>query len=411
MRIISRIAQIGTALEGDLQEKRRIVFSNQLTMIMLSAVTVMIGQLLIVEGVRDALPLFLTFLTMGLFAACFWLNAQGHHRSMRVLLIGTANIGILGSVFIVGNQNMTELLFLPLASIPIAFLSSKHKGSLYLMCVMSVGFLLLSKPIKENIQPLVHLSKDAVDAGAYLFYLVPSVALVAALTWWHRGAMRLQLALEAEKNRSQRLLLNILPPAIAGRLLDGERLIADRHEHSTVLFADLVGFTPLSATLPPERIVSLLNEIFSQFDVLCEKHSLEKIKTIGDSYMAVAGVPSPEPNHAAAAAEAALEMLEVLKQVARAWQLDLNLRIGLHSGPIVAGVIGERKFIYDLWGDTVNLASRMESHGLPGEVHITADIAKVLGDGYELHPRGELEIKGRGSMPTFFLRRRPIVRF
>jgi class 3 adenylate cyclase len=209
--------------------------------------------------------------------------------------------------------------------------------------------------------------------------------------------------LAEERERSERLLLNILPAPIAERLKSSERAIAERSEGVTVLFADVVGFTPLSARKTPEELVDLLNRIFTEFDALADAHGLEKIKTIGDAYMAVAGLPERWPDHAARAARMALAMRDALARIAEETGEDLQLRIGLHSGPVVAGVIGRRKFAYDMWGDTVNTASRMESHGLAGEIHCSEETARLL-DGFELQSRNAMEIKGKGRMQTFLLR-------
>jgi class 3 adenylate cyclase len=210
-------------------------------------------------------------------------------------------------------------------------------------------------------------------------------------------------ALDAERAQSERLLLNILPASIAARLKESEGAIADHCHNVTVLFADLVGFTPLSSRKSPQELVQLLNRIFTEFDELAELHGLEKIKTIGDAYMAAAGLPEPRPDHARAAAAMALDMLKAVTRVATETGEALEVRIGLHSGPVVAGVIGRKKFSYDLWGDTVNIASRMESHGVPGAVQCSAQTASLLAPDYTLFARGAIVIEGKGEMETFLL--------
>ncbi|MEW6776581.1 MAG: adenylate/guanylate cyclase domain-containing protein [Bdellovibrionota bacterium] len=202
-----------------------------------------------------------------------------------------------------------------------------------------------------------------------------------------------------ERARSERLLLNILPAPIASRLKKGEETIADGFEEITVLFSDIVGFTSLSQKVKPAEIVHILNRIFSRFDEIAEKHGLEKIKTIGDAYMVVGGVPEPRPDHAEAVAGMALEMVEAID----AFGDGLQMRIGIHTGPVVAGVIGKKKYSYDLWGDTVNTASRMESHGIPGRVQISEATRRKLGDRFAVEPRGEIEVKGKGRLTTYLL--------
>jgi class 3 adenylate cyclase len=170
-----------------------------------------------------------------------------------------------------------------------------------------------------------------------------------------------------------------------------------------VLFADIVGFTKLSSTTSPEKLVTMLDELFSVFDRLAETHGLEKIKTIGDAYMVVAGIPQPMENHAGAIAAMGLDMQRAITDFATRNGSDLTIRTGIHTGPVVAGVIGEKKFIYDLWGDTVNTASRMESHGVPGRVHVSAATRALLADAFDLEAREPLEIKGKGLMQTYLI--------
>ena len=210
-------------------------------------------------------------------------------------------------------------------------------------------------------------------------------------------------AREAEQRRSERLLLSILPSPIAARLKRSPGLIADGQSDVTVLFADIVGFTPLAHRLAPEEVVALLDRIFSAFDELAERHGVEKIKTLGDAYMLAGGLPLPRPDHAESVADMALDMVAATDRSARETGLPLEVRVGIDTGPVVAGVIGRRKFIYDLWGDTVNTASRMESHGLPGQIQLTERAAALLAGRYELRPRGEVDVKGKGRMRAYLL--------
>jgi class 3 adenylate cyclase/CheY-like chemotaxis protein len=205
---------------------------------------------------------------------------------------------------------------------------------------------------------------------------------------------------QLEQEKSERLLLNILPKPVADRLKQSPEVIAERFEAVTVLFADIVGFTTLSAQVSPEELVRLLNDIFSCFDGLADKYGLEKIKTIGDAYMAVAGLPMPRPDHAAAAADMALEMQ---REIATLAEGQLQARIGMHTGPVVAGVIGKKKFSYDLWGDTVNTASRMESHSIPGQIQVTQATYEFLQGAFLFEARGKIQVKGKGELTTYLL--------
>ncbi|HEY9616583.1 MAG TPA: adenylate/guanylate cyclase domain-containing protein [Microcoleaceae cyanobacterium] len=225
--------------------------------------------------------------------------------------------------------------------------------------------------------------------------------------------------LQAEQEKSERLLLSILPKPVAEQLKQQQHLleqnvldqssgirsgIADSFAEATVLFADIVDFTQTSSHRSPIEIVDLLNHIFSAFDYLAERHQLEKIKTIGDAYMVVGGVPTPRPDHAAAIADMALDMQDAIVKFNQETGESFSIRIGISTGPVVAGVIGTKKFIYDLWGDTVNTASRMESQGLPNYIQVTAATYHCLCHQYHFEERGSIDIKGKGEMLTYWLK-------
>jgi adenylate cyclase len=210
-------------------------------------------------------------------------------------------------------------------------------------------------------------------------------------------------ALRAEQARAESLLLNILPRSIADRLKAEARTIADQFTSASILFADVVDFTPLSERLPPAEVVAVLDHLFSHFDALAERHELEKIKTIGDCYMVAAGVPSTRDDHARALALMALDMQAAMRSMDAVGHLGLELRIGVNSGPVVAGVIGRKRFLYDLWGDAVNTASRMQSHGEPGRIQITRATKELLGDEFICEPRGTVVLKGKGEVEAWYL--------
>ena len=212
---------------------------------------------------------------------------------------------------------------------------------------------------------------------------------------------KLTRELEEERAKSEALLLNILPKRIIDRLEGGEQTIADRFPDLTVLFSDIVGFTETSSAMPPDQLVSELNGLFSGFDELCERTGVEKIKTIGDAYMAVAGLPDTRSDHVAAIADLALGMRD--QTLGRVTTDAWSIRIGIHTGPAVAGVIGKRKFVYDVWGDTVNVASRLETSAEPGRIHISEPVADALRGSFDTEPRGTVELKGKGSISTHYL--------
>lgn len=230
-----------------------------------------------------------------------------------------------------------------------------------------------------------------------------AVVVFVLMAYFVRQRDRAQEQLLVEQNKSDTLLLNILPAAIAGRLKGGEQTIAECFDMASILFADIVGFTPLSAELGVERVVKLLNDLLSQFDAIVERYELEKIRTMGDGYMIVSGIPMPRDDHAHALAAAALELRSCTARFCESTGLPLHIRIGINSGTIMAGVIGRHRFSYDVWGDPVNVASRMESQGLPDKIQVSERTYNLIKDEYECEPRGEIFVKGKGRMVTWFL--------
>ncbi len=258
--------------------------------------------------------------------------------------------------------------------------------------------------------------QDGIDAGSCCFDLQTESRLyrITAVAEFEFGFINVYATditaarqVEAAHAESEKLLLNILPAPIARRLRNGEKVIADRHEDLSLLFADIVGFTKMSADLPPERVIDLLDDLFRHLDELVDEYELEKIKTIGDAYMVVGGLPPRSDDHLARVAAMALDLNEVLE--ARTDTHPIRMRIGLHAGPAVAGVIGAKKFIYDVWGDTVNTASRLESSGVPEHIQVTDVVQQRLADRFVFEPRGSVDLKGVGLTSTWFLRGRKVV--
>ncbi|MGB3311717.1 MAG: adenylate/guanylate cyclase domain-containing protein [Nodosilinea sp.] len=258
--------------------------------------------------------------------------------------------------------------------------------------------------------PFLASTSDPVQAvlslQAYICVLAFTTLVLAGVVAEREQARQ---ALQEEKEKSEQLLLNILPLSIATRLKQGRSTIADHFAEVTVLFADIVEFTQLSEHLSPQDLVALLNDIFSQFDQMAEQHQLEKIKTIGDAYMVVGGIPYERDDHAQAVADMALDMQAMAQAFGDRTGQDFRLRIGINTGPVVAGVIGTKKFIYDLWGDTVNTASRMEAFGVAEHIQVTETTYQCLKDTHDLDLRGEVWVKGKGHMRTYFLRQKSLV--
>jgi adenylate cyclase len=250
-------------------------------------------------------------------------------------------------------------------------------------------------------EPAEQIPSSLIVVFFALNILGPSVTTFALLEHFVRSRDRAHRLLAAEQERSETLLLSIFPRPIAERLKMSQGVIAERSEEVSVLFADITGFTPTAERLPAEEVVVMLDEIFSAFDELVARHGLEKIKTIGDGYLVAAGIPTPRADHAEAAARLALAMRQALAELPVA--SGLSLRVGIDSGPVVAGVIGRTKFGYDLWGDTVNTASRMESHAPPGAIQVTERTYRRLDDGFVFERRTGVLVKGKGEMTTYVL--------
>jgi guanylate cyclase len=205
------------------------------------------------------------------------------------------------------------------------------------------------------------------------------------------------------QDRAENLLLNILPRSIAEKLKAKPQTIADSFTSASILFADVADFTPMAERVSPVRVVEMLDQLFGHFDTLAERYEVEKIKTLGDCYMAAAGIPSPRPDHAQRLALMALDMVEAVRSQGAVGSLGFELRIGINSGPVVAGVIGRKRFLYDLWGDAVNTAGRMQTEGTPGRIQITRATYELLNDEFVCEPRGTVPVKGKGEMETWYL--------
>ena len=262
--------------------------------------------------------------------------------------------------------------------------------------------------VSAAIDPALSAGAADVPQGVVITFFALNILGVAAtayalLQYFVQAREQALVALAGEHERSERLLLNVLPAPVATRLKEREETIADDIPAVTILFADLVGFTPLAERLPASEVVSLLDRVFARWDALAAEHGAEKIKTIGDAYMVAAGVPLPRPDHAEAIAGMALAMGPELARCSAEAGVDLSARIGIDTGPVVAGVIGQSKFSYDLWGDAVNTASRMESHAEPGTIQVTERAYECLKQSFRLQARGVIEVKGKGAMPVYLL--------
>lgn len=335
-------------------------------------------------------------LTLGVFALSFLEGFKKRIKLATVFLHAATGIGTIQMSIV--NPHAIPAMY----SVVIFFTVIPRAHYIYsifinilIIPVFVVADAYLGNPDLKNILYQASLLLSAVACAIMAAY-IKEIA--------QRNEFLQQEMISREERKSNSLLLNILPASIAERLKSGEKLISDRLPETTVMFIDIVNFTSLASQYSHEELVDLLNRVFSHFDRLVEMYEVEKIKTIGDAYMIVAGAPLPQPDHVRRIADIALHILESLDDLRAETVPGLSFRIGISTGSVTAGVIGNKKFIYDLWGDTVNMASRMESHGEPNRIHVSDDVYQVLKEMYYFEPRGQIEVKGKGSMPTYFLR-------
>lgn len=377
----------------------------------------------------------------GIFALLFR-GAEGAVRSMLILYLTGLLLNVAGDLayaytslngtYVSGGwMDISWIIaywFFALAAVRQEYMKAPKSGSLSArvfarsslvlpLLAISLGYGLLIVVARSGFSANSAVQGLFVGAGLLTFFVVGRQVMALRDNQVLNGELNQRLLqldeaytmLNTERDRAERLLLNVLPEAVANRLKLGQATIADSFAEVTVLFADIVDFTSLSARISAEQLVEMLNQVFSAFDQLAEKHNVEKIKTIGDAYMIVSGLNGPHPNRPEAVAEMALEMQAALHRLSEITGIDLNVRIGIDTGPVVAGVIGTKKFIYDLWGDTVNTASRMESQGLAGRIQVTQRFYERLMDRYPFEKRGAIQVKGKGEMIAYLLDSHPPV--
>ncbi len=396
-----RFVRIGISASAT-AESRRLLLFHRFAVVAFFWVPLALGLMIFFAEVPAllALPIGLFLLYAGALA----LTLSGRHLASKILY----NYGVMAVVGLgylwVGGRNTVYLWFFGTMVYAAAVFSKDERLPKYLSFVLSfLGFTFallnnawfggFDSPVSAALSRQVLLYSDVAAltvTGLIIVFLAESTRAM-------------ETKLEDAFERNERLLLNILPRATAKRLKENPDLIADGYDEVSVLFCDIVGFTSLSEKLSPHELVALLNALFSQFDLLTEKHQLEKIKTIGDAYMVAAGLPEPSGTHLRRLADMALDMREVVEQFGESQHDPLQVRIGMHVGPVVAGVIGQLKFAYDLWGSTVNIASRMESSGEAGRIMVSRQVYDRLQRSYCFEARGGLSIKGTDMMKTYFL--------
>ena len=391
--LVDPILGIGAnpADEADLRIRKRTAVGTLLAVCLVSVAYVLVGL-----ANRPALIVLasLHILAQLVNLAIFSRTRRLEPMVAVLVLLGLAAVfsGVLtlGGLATSGG-NMVWALLMPIGAVLVI---GPRAG---LRTYIGVAVVVIASALLTPLIPPDQALSEPANVGVMAINLLAAAAVALAVVRYIDG-QRL-----AARRQSDALLLNVLPGAIADRLKGGERVIADHYESASVLFADIVNFTPFAEALAPQEIVAVLNDLFTDFDRLAERFGLEKIKTIGDAYMAVAGVPIPRPDHAQAALDMALAMHARMGEQPTLARWHLQIRIGIASGQLVAGVIGERKFSYDLWGDTVNIAARMEQSGVAGCVQVSDQTHADLGASYPFQRRDGVEVKGKGSMSTWLL--------
>lgn len=401
MELWKRISRIGVDNQP-YAEARRIILSNQIAL--LGVITPQFYNLF--YALHDFRMLLSPILvnTAGSFicAVVLLLNYFHHHRLAKFTVMLSPNVQIFLLTYYLSTASGMHLLHIMMISFVLFLLSNEKKSVIALVSVIPVALYVIAYVMfTPEVSPII------LDANILIFFYITislTVFLLVMLFFalFYKEILYTEKLLQNEYERSESLLLSILPEEVAQRLKSNPELIADTYPSVTILFADIVGFTGIASSIEPGMLVKTLNDIFSRFDKLVEKYDLEKIKTIGDAYMAAGGVPVVSDNHTEKMARLALDMLQEIDTFEINGQ-KLNVRIGFHTGTVVAGVIGTRKFSYDIWGDAVNIASRLESHSAAGKIHISHEVYTLLKDKFNFEHRGNIPIKGKGNLETYFL--------
>jgi class 3 adenylate cyclase len=395
-------------------ERRRARLTNQSAVIGAASVALFgVGYAIAGPYFRIALITNLCAVVVLLFALV--LCARGAHTAARVAVLLSSNVTVLVASAVAGGRVGFVYYFFLFAAVAFLLFEEEPwlKWGFSLFSTAACVYVQFLPPRQEAEAIVSRDVSEGLDVASAILVIGTVMFMVHLFT---RDTTRAEAELAGALAQSDKLLLSILPAPIATRLKEEEdKVIADAFAEVTVLFADIVGFTELSQELSAERLVEMLNHIFRAFDDLAERLGLEKIKTIGDCYMVAAGLPELRGDHVEAIARMGLGMRDELEKVNRLTGQSLRIRIGIHTGPVVAGVIGKSKFIYDLWGDTVNTASRMESSGVAEEIQVTRAVYDKLAGRFEMEARGTIRVKGKGEMETYLLKgevgqRRPSVR-
>jgi class 3 adenylate cyclase len=397
-RVISAIGTEGV----DYSESRKIELTNQISVFGFFVMLSYDAFYLVYDALGLIGPITTNLVGSVVCILVIYLNHRHKHDLAKFLIYITPNIQIFLLTYFFGTITGMHLLHFMMISFALFIFSHKSRFQLALLFSVPISLFYLERYflIPEETPIIV---SDVVIEFLYISLSATVFGLLIVFFYlFYTAILKTENLLNMEYQRSEDLLLNILPESIAQRLKETDEIIADSFSSVTIMFADIVGFTPLASKLDPEVLVNELNILFQKFDNLIEEHGLEKIKTIGDAYMVAGGLPDPGQDHAHKIAELAIALREAVKGY-KIRGFELNLRIGFHTGPVVAGIIGSKKFSYDIWGDAVNLASRLESSGLPGKIQVSEQSYKLLKENYCFEERGEIELKGVGKVRTYFL--------
>lgn len=401
MNLANRIIDLGINKQTDVIQTRHIRFANSVIVILLFFIIQNVAICIYFHQPLVALVYLMHFI---LIALTLLFNHMGKRVFASAWFSGVAILFV--SIYsIIFTERGYNFAFLPMIIFLQFFLfSAAEKKYVFIFTAITVfcfAWVLFWPAF--HLQTLIPVSKEIIQAQR-LNSLVGLPCLSIAFGFYAFITInKAEREVAKEKDKTDQLLLNILPKSIVERFKNDQSYLAEEYKSVTVLFADIVSFTSFSEKLKPDVLVGFLNKIFSEFDYLAELYGLEKIKTIGDAYMVAGGVPIPSDDHTRKICHMAIKMLEVAKDILTPFEEQVSMRIGINTGPVIAGVIGVKKFIYDLWGDTVNTASRMESHAEAGKIQITSEVYESIKNEFECQLRGLINVKGKGSMTTYFL--------
>ena len=337
------------------------------------------------------------------YVLVLYLNLNAHYKRAIIILLINGNFQIASVSYMLGSDAGIHLFLVAAAMSPFLYFSFHQLKYIFSFSVISLLLFVFLEVSFQSVVPLIPIS-PGLAKFCYISTFVSNLSAVVFFTYYlYRANFNAEVELEAERERAERLLLNILPVSVAERLKRGEQNIADHYDEVSILFADIVDFTTLSSRLSATELVELLDLIFTYFDTVVERFQLEKMRTIGDGYYVASGVPVCRSDHAHALVKLAIEFSRFDELIELPPDVNIEIRMGIHSGSVIAGVIGVKKFQYDLWGDTVNTASRMESHGESGRIHISETTYNLINDQFKCLPRGGVDVKGKGIMNTWFV--------